>query len=56
MPWSIKESVFHESSDSWQVVITDGQSDEAISVRLGQESDPSGVVQNIVNQRNQEAQ
>ena len=51
--WSIKESVFHESSDDWQVVITDGQTEESIRCPLGKEQDPTGIVQQLVDQRNQ---
>jgi hypothetical protein len=52
--WSIKESVFHESSEDWQVVITDGQTDESVRCPLASTQDPTGIVQQLVDQRNQE--
>jgi hypothetical protein len=54
MPWSIESSQYHESSEEWQVVITDGQTKEAIRCPLASTQDPTGIVQQLVDQRNQE--
>jgi hypothetical protein len=53
MTWAIKSKTFHDSSDDWQVVITDGQTEESIRCPLGPTQDPTGVVQQLVDQRNQ---